>query len=89
MNANGFYSSIRNFDSPCYNSGKDCPKRHVGCRENCDEWDKYTAMREAEKAKVREYYRGQKLCESYTYRTVEVYKEKKRRKAGKKDYFNG
>lgn len=34
--------------NPCYNKATktDCPKRSVGCGENCPEWKKYVESRD-------------------------------------------
>lgn len=31
---------------PCWNDGKDCDKRQVGCRRNCKEWQEYEKQQE-------------------------------------------
>ena len=38
---------------PCYTDGHDCPRRCVGCRENCTDWHKWLAIHEAEKDAIR------------------------------------
>lgn len=40
--------------SPCWNNGDDCPRRHLGCREKCEEWAKWLAEHEAKKEKIRQ-----------------------------------
>lgn len=35
--------------NPCFNDGKDCEKRRVGCKAGCEEWHKWLAIHEAEK----------------------------------------
>lgn len=38
--------------APCEKSGVDCPRRVVGCRTDCTEWQQY------EKAKAEQYKAG-------------------------------
>lgn len=45
---------------PCYNDGKDCPDRHIGCREKCETWQKWTIIHEREKEQRHEIYRRDK-----------------------------
>lgn len=61
MNGNGFYSKIRYVSSPCL----DCPDRRVGCQAICNKYDEYRVTLEAEKAKLKEYYKAQKLVEDF------------------------
>jgi hypothetical protein len=35
---------------PCKVDGVDCRKRYVGCRAGCDEWHKWLAIHDQEKA---------------------------------------
>lgn len=37
--------------SPCFNDGNDCPRRHVGCRAECTEWQDWLAKHEQEREK--------------------------------------
>ena len=30
--------------APCYKDGHDCEKRCVGCRETCDDWQKWLVI---------------------------------------------
>lgn len=39
---------------PCYNGGKDCPRRVVGCRAVCEEWQAWLVIHAREAAAVRE-----------------------------------
>ena len=39
---------------PCWNDGKDCDKREVGCRKNCEAWQEYEKLQ----AKYREQIYG-------------------------------
>ena len=39
---------------PCYNGGKDCPRRYVGCRAGCEEWHKWLAEHDREQKVVKE-----------------------------------
>lgn len=39
--------------SPCWNDGEDCPKRHVGCRAECDAWQEYSEIHEKESEEIR------------------------------------
>ena len=57
---------------PCYNreTHTDCPKRRVGCRSTCEEWEKY------ETAKKEEYAQRQSEVET-NYRPLNL----KRRRA--------
>jgi len=34
-------SGIKKKKAPCYVDGKDCPKRHEGCRTTCEAWKEY------------------------------------------------
>ena len=36
--------------APCYNGGKDCSKRKVGCRKDCAGWQEYEKAMEEYKA---------------------------------------
>lgn len=40
---------------PCFDekSDTDCPKRYVGCKSWCEDWHKWIAIHEAEKAEIR------------------------------------
>ena len=40
-----------NNKSPCFNAGKDCERRTVGCRATCKEWKKWEAEHRAQKDK--------------------------------------
>lgn len=31
---------------PCIKTGKDCPKRHIGCHAECSEWAVYEKKQE-------------------------------------------
>ena len=54
-------------NAPCEKNGVDCPKRVVGCRTDCPEWQRY------EKAKAEQYQRNReriaaaKLYSGYCY----------------------
>lgn len=37
---------------PCKKDGADCPKRKVGCRKDCTDWDEYQIALQAEKDKA-------------------------------------
>lgn len=37
---------------PCQVDGVDCPRRHVGCRDDCKEWNDWTAIHAEEKAEI-------------------------------------
>ena len=39
--------------NPCYNDGKDCPKRYVGCKTDCEKWHEWLAIHEAKKEAIR------------------------------------
>ena len=39
---------------PCFNNGKDCPRRYIGCRASCDDWHKWLAVHAEEKGRERE-----------------------------------
>lgn len=43
---------------PCKASGVDCTKRHVGCQSECEEFIKWQAVHEKEKAAQWLYYAG-------------------------------
>lgn len=51
---------------PCYNDGKDCPNRHVGCREKCDAWQEWMVIHANEKEKQYAIYRRECDAESFT-----------------------
>lgn len=35
---------------PCYIDGQDCPRRQVGCRSNCVDWQAYQVAHELDMA---------------------------------------
>ena len=35
--------------NPCYNNGKDCPMRYVGCKATCEKWHEWLIIHAAEK----------------------------------------
>lgn len=37
---------------PCFDGESDCPKRHVGCREDCDAWQKWLVIHAEEHEKM-------------------------------------
>lgn len=41
---------------PCYDKATrtDCPKRHVGCKTDCPEWEKWLAIHESENRRIME-----------------------------------
>ena len=43
--------------SPCKKAGKDCERRHIGCRNSCEDWKKFVlfhALEMEEKKKEQE-----------------------------------
>ena len=44
---------------------KDCQKRHIGCRKNCEDWAADCAAAEAEKARIREATKSERLTSAY------------------------
>lgn len=38
---------------PCKVEGVDCQKRHVGCRAECDDWNKWLAIHKEETDKIK------------------------------------
>jgi hypothetical protein len=43
-------------NSPCFDTTTrtDCPRRCVGCKIDCPDWEEWLAIHEEEKAKIRE-----------------------------------
>lgn len=65
---------------PCYNDGKDCPKRHVGCRDLCKEWNDWLVIHEAEKEQTKK----DRYNEADTFLCDQP---KRKRLARKRDYM--
>ena len=38
---------------PCYIDGKDCPRRYVGCKAECNDWHEWLAIHESETSAIR------------------------------------
>jgi hypothetical protein len=51
---------------PCYNDGKDCSNRHVGCREKCDTWQEWMVIHAREKEKQYAIYRKERDADTFT-----------------------
>jgi hypothetical protein len=66
-------------NAPCEKHGIDCPRRVVGCRTDCTEWQEY------EKAKAEQYKAGferfNKEKQYYNYRFDGITKTLRRKKA--------
>lgn len=45
--------------NPCYNDGRDCPRRRVGCRANCEDWKKWLVIHETENKQRRKAKRNE------------------------------
>ena len=50
---------------PCYNNGNDCPRRYVGCRAKCDEWNTWLAEHEAERERQRQRRTDEIVVDSF------------------------
>ena len=44
---------------------KDCKKRHIGCRKDCEDWAADCAAAEAEKKRIHEATKQQKVTSAY------------------------
>ena len=42
--------------APCFKNGKDCTKRKVGCRKDCEEWQQYEKRKAEYKEQLRSIY---------------------------------
>ena len=45
---------------PCYNDGKDCSRRYVGCRAECEAWHEWLIVHAEEKEQRYTIYRRDK-----------------------------
>ena len=44
---------------------KDCQKRHIGCRKDCETWRADCEAAEAEKKRIREATRQERITDAY------------------------
>ena len=51
---------MRRLKAPCFKDGKDCTKRKVGCRKDCEDWQIY----EKQQAEYREQLRSTRKVEN-------------------------
>lgn len=52
---------------PCYNDGKDCPRRYVGCRAECTAWHEWLVIHAEEKEKRYAIYRRDRDLDTFEY----------------------
>lgn len=43
---------MRKHPNPCWNDGKDCEMRYVGCKANCEKWHEWLAEHEARREEL-------------------------------------
>ena len=67
---------------PCKVEGVECDKRHIGCRNTCDEWLKWQAVHDQERA-AREKYINIK-AEGYAFARNSILRMNKRNRTTKK-----
>lgn len=58
----GFNRNNRNCDCPC--NGCEPPKRHVGCKSDCPEWEPWLKVKEARDKAEREREAGTIISDS-------------------------
>lgn len=68
---------------PCYNNGKDCEDRAVGCHAKCEKWAAYREEKMRRRKEITEKYRKEKLVEEYLVK--EKIKNIKKRKQNSRD----
>ena len=59
---------------------KDCKKRHIGCRKDCESWAADCAAAAAEKKRIREQFGADALTRAYFKQTY------KRRRPNRRTY---
>jgi hypothetical protein len=69
---------------PCYKNGKDCPLRYVGCKAECEEWHKYLAAHNEERAQINAARDKYMMAEEVLIKQTERVK-----KARHRDYMRG
>lgn len=50
---------------PCYNDGKDCSRRYVGCRASCEAWHEWLIIHAEEKEQRYTIYRRDKDIDTF------------------------
>lgn len=63
---------MRRLKAPCFKDGKDCTKRKLGCRKDCEEWQQY----EKQQAEYREQIRSTRKTEFDANRVMVEHRNK-------------